>query len=109
MNFNTWKTLDPVEDIAHKLGFDVSQCSSWDDYGSRFRAANGKDVGRLVTRAAEIAHHLPAGELSVLAAMLHAADFSRQADTLCGGATWKGLDRTHGDDATAVALAILRR
>lgn len=109
MDFSTWKTLDPVEDIAHKLGFDVSRCSSWDDYGSRFRATNDKDVGHLVTRAAEIADDLTAGELSVLAAMLHAADFSRQADTLCEGATWKGLDRTHGDEATAVALAILRR
>lgn len=109
MDFNTWKTLDPVEDIARKLGFDVSRCGSWDDYGSRFRAANDKDVGHLVTRAKEIAGVLTTGELAVLQAMLHAADFSRQADELCEGATWKGLDRTHGDNATAVALAIMRR
>ncbi|MDL2410652.1 hypothetical protein PY650_34810 [Rhizobium calliandrae] len=108
MNFNTWKTLDPVEEIAHKLGFDISRCGSWDEYGSRFRAANNKDVGHLVTRATEIADYLTTRELSVLAAMLHAADFSRQADTLCEGATWKGLDHTHDDSATAVALAIMR-
>ncbi|MBB4282618.1 hypothetical protein GGE43_002535 [Agrobacterium tumefaciens] len=109
MDFSTWKTLDPVEDIAHKLGFDVSRCGSWDEYGSRFRAANDKDAGHLVTRAKEIAGVLTTGELAVLQAMLHAADFSRQADELCEGATWRGLDRTHGDNATAVALAIMRR
>jgi hypothetical protein len=108
MNFDTWKNLDPVEDIAHKLSFDVSRCSSWDDYSSRFQAANDRDVGHLVKRAKEIAGVLSTGELPVLQAMLHAADFSRQADALAEGTTWKGLDNTHGDNATAVALAIIR-
>lgn len=109
MNFKTWKGLDPVEDIARKLDFDVSQCGSWDDYSSRFQTANGKDAGHMVKRAKKIAGVLSTGELSVLQAMLHAADFSRQADELCEGKTWKGLDYTHGDNATAVALAILRQ
>lgn len=57
----------------------------------------------------KIADALSPGELSVLAAMLHAADFSRQADALCEETTWRGLERTHGDNATAVALAIMRQ
>jgi len=109
MDFKTWKTLDPIEDIARKLGFDLSRCSSWDDYGSRFRAANDKDVGHLVKRAKEIASHLSTGELSVLQAMLHAADFSRQADEISEERTWRRLDNTYGDNATAVALAIIRQ
>lgn len=109
MNFNTWKTLDPVEDIARKLGFDVASCRNWDDYGSRFQAANDRDVGHLVTKAKELAGVLSMGELPVLQAMLHAADFSRQADEISEERTWRRLDHTHGDNATAVALAIMRQ
>lgn len=108
MNFETWKNLDPVEDVARKLGFDVSRCRSWSEYGERFRATNDKDVGHLVTRAKEIEGHLSTGELAVLQAMLHAADFSWLADELAGKGTWQRLDRVHGDHATAVALAILK-
>lgn len=108
MNFKTWKQLDPVEDVAQKLGFDIDKCSSWEDYGDRFRTANDKDVGHMVTRARKIAGHLSTGELSVLQAMLHAADFSWLADELAGEGTWERFDRTYGDNATAVALAILR-
>jgi hypothetical protein len=109
MDFSTWKTLDPVEDIARKLGFDIDSCRSWDDYSRRFQATNDKDVGHLVKRAKEIAGVLSTGELPVLQAMLHAADFSRQADEIAEKRTWRRLDYTHGDNATAVALAILRQ
>lgn len=109
MDFSTWKTLDPVEDIAYKLGFDIGSCRSWNDYSSRFQTANDRDVGHLVKRAKEIAGVLSTGELPVLQAMLHAADFSRQADEIAEERTWRRLDYTQGDNATAVALAILRR
>jgi hypothetical protein len=106
MDFDAFKHLDPVEDIARKLGFDIGSCRSWDDYGSRFQAANDKDAGHMVK---EIAGILSTGELPVLQAMLHAADFSRQADEISEERTWRRLDYTHGDNATAVALAIMRR
>lgn len=109
MDFDTWKNLDPVEDVARKLGFDIGSCRSWDHYGSRFRAANDKDTGHLVKRAKELAGVLSTGELPVLQAMLHAADFSRQADEISEERTWRRLDNTYGDNATAVALAIMRR
>jgi hypothetical protein len=108
MDFNSWKKLDPVVDIAGKLVFDIGRCTDWADYGTRFRAANDRNVGYMVTRATELAAVLSTGELPVLQAMLYAADFSRQADGIGEGQTWRRLDNTYGDNATAVALAILR-
>lgn len=108
MDFETWKELQPVQGAARHLGFDLGKCVDWQDYGGRFRFANTKDVGNLVNRAREIAGVLSSGELPVLLAMLHAADFSRQADELSQGEIWTKLDYTHGDHATAVALAIMR-
>lgn len=108
MNFNTWRELQPVQDAAQNLGFTLAQCLSWQDFGERFRAANDKNVGHLVNRAREIADRLSSGELPVMIAMLHAADFSYQADELSGGEIWSRLDYTHGDHAIAVALAIWR-
>ncbi|HEX5934545.1 MAG TPA: hypothetical protein VFY63_10305 [Pseudorhizobium sp.] len=109
MDFITWKNLDPVEDVARRLGFDVAICRSWDDYSSRFQAANDRNVGHMITKAKELAGVLSTGELPVLQAMLHAADFSRQADEISEERTWQRLDYTYGDNATAVALAIMRR
>lgn len=108
MNFETWKNLNPVKDVARKLGFDLSHCGSWDHYGERFRATNDKDVGHLVIRAREIEGHLSTGELAVLQAMLHAADFSWLADELAGKGTWKRIDRISGDNSAAVAFAIMK-
>ncbi|MCJ8519076.1 hypothetical protein ABID21_002216 [Pseudorhizobium tarimense] len=107
--FNTWKSLTPIRDMARRLGFDVGSCHSWDDYSSRFQAANDRNVGHMVKKAKEIAGVLSTGELPVLQAMLHAADFSRQADEISDERTWRRLDHTYGDNATAVALAIMRR
>ena len=108
MNFNTWKQLQPVKDAAENLGFNIAACVSWQHYGERFRAANDKNVGHLVNRAREIADRLSSGELPVMLALLHAADFSAQADELSRGETWSMLDYTHGDHVAAVALAIMK-
>jgi hypothetical protein len=108
MNFETWKRLSPVEEISQKLNFDIANCSSWEDYGERFRTANDRNIGHMVTRARAIIGHLSTGEVPVLQAMLHAADFSWLSDELSGDGTWQRLDRTYDDNAKAVALAILR-
>jgi hypothetical protein len=108
VSFGTWKQLDPIEDIARKLNFDIKRCSSWVDFGEQFRAANGKDVGTMVQRARAIASHLSAGERSVLQAVLHAADFSWLADELHHKGTWDLLSYTRGDHAVAVALVIAK-
>ncbi|MEQ9065081.1 MAG: hypothetical protein RLO18_00090 [Gimesia chilikensis] len=108
MDFNTWKDLQPVQDAAENLGFNLAAGVSWQHFGERFRTANDKNVGHLVNRAREIADRLSSGELPVMLAMLHAADFSYQADELSRGEIWSMLDRTHGDHATAVALAIMK-
>lgn len=110
MDFNTWKHLAPVQSMAHRLGFDAAfaECNDWDDYTTRFIAAND-DGGRMVKKAQSLVGYLSTGERPVLAAMLHAADFSRFADELAEKETWRQLDRTYGDHAAAVALAILRQ
>jgi hypothetical protein len=110
MDFKVWKQLPPVQQMAHRLGFDttLARCHDWDDYTSRFIAAND-DGGRMVKAAEDLWGYLSTGERPVLAAMLHAADFSRFADEFSGTETWSRLDRTYGDHAVAVGLAIMRR
>jgi len=107
-SFTTWKTLSPVIQMAGKLGFKIEPCLSWQDYGERFRITNDTDAGYMVKSARDVFTGLSTGERPVLAAMLHAADFSWLADELSGSQTWTRLDRTYGDHAAAVALAIMR-
>jgi hypothetical protein len=110
VDFKTWKELGPVQEMAHRLGFnaDLAECHDWDDYTSQFIAANN-DSGRMVKKAQSLFDYLSTGERPVLAAMLHAADFSRIADQLSGAENWSMLDRTYDDHAVAVGLAIMRR
>jgi hypothetical protein len=107
-SFATWKMLSPVIQMAGRFGFEIEPCLSWEDYGERFRTANDKDAGYMVKSAREAFNGLSTDERPVLAAMLHAADFSWLADELSGSQTWTRLDRTYGDHAAAVALAIMR-
>ncbi|MDK4739411.1 hypothetical protein PH547_11055 [Rhizobium sp. CNPSo 3464] len=109
MDFKVWKQLSPVQQMADRLGFNgaLAECQNWDDYTARFIATN--DDGRMVKTARQLFDYLSTGERPVLAAMLHAADFSRIADQLSGTETWSRLDRTYGDHAVAVGLAIMRR
>lgn len=109
MDFNTWKHLAPVQSMAERLDFasSLALCEDWDDYTTRFIRAND-DGGKMVKAAEDLWGYLSTGERPVLAAMLHAADFSRFADRFSENATWTALDRTYGDHAAAVALAILR-
>lgn len=83
-SFATWKTLSPVLEVAGRLGFEIEPCLSWEDYGERFRIANDRDAGYMVKSAREALNGLSTGERPVLAAMLHAADFSWLADELSG-------------------------
>lgn len=113
MNFDTWKKLPPVNELAIKLGYHVAlglqRCESWDDYRDRFCAVNNQTDGGMVHAARKLFGGLSTGERPVLAAMLHAADFSWLADELSGQETWSRLDRTYGNHAAAVALAIMRQ
>lgn len=110
MTFTTWKNLDPVQGMGSRLNFEdaLALCHNWDDYKRRFIQANNAD-GCMVKAAKDLWGYLSTGERPVLAAMLHAADFSRFADEFSGGGTWSALDRTYGDHAAAVGLAIMRR
>lgn len=109
MDFERWKRLPPVSYIAGALAFDeqLSLCSDWDDYTRRFIAANSGH-GRLTDAARKLSRKLSTGEVTVLAAMLHAADCSHIADEISGKHVWKRLEPSRGDYATAAKLAIMR-
>lgn len=102
-SFATWKMLSPVIEMAGRLGFEIEPCVDWEDYGARFSTANDKDAGYMVKSVRDVFTGLSTGERPVLAAMLHAADFSWLADELSGSQTWTRLDRTYGDHASLIA------
>lgn len=109
MDFDRWKQLPPVVHLAKSLSFDteLSLCVDWNDYKTRFVAANGDD-GHLIAAAKTLSLKLSTSEISVLAAMLHAGDFSYVADQIDDTGPWQRFGRIHGDYADAVAFAIMR-
>ena len=105
--FSRFRELYPARQMADRIGFNLALCSTWSEYGERFRDAN-RDAGHLVLRARSVATVLSDAELALLAAMLMAADFAWLADELCNGETWTYVQRAHGPHAEAIALAIIR-
>jgi hypothetical protein len=106
--FKRWKSLDPVRHMADRLNLEIRPCQTWEDYTAVFAEENDRTDGQLVEIARSEIGVLSTGEIPVLLAMLHAADYNRVADELCGGDIWWRLSRTSGDHAEAVALAIMR-
>lgn len=107
--FDRWKSLPPIADMARRIDLDISNCQSWSDYTQRFCAMNDQTDGKLVENIRQLVGVVSTGEVPVLLAMLHAADYSRVADELSGDDIWRRLDYTHGDCAEAVGLAIMRQ
>ncbi|MBB3965742.1 hypothetical protein [Rhizobium metallidurans] len=107
--FDRWKSLSPVKEMAERIELDIGACQSWWDYTESFCAENDRTEGALVNRVKGLAGVVSTGELPVLLAMLHAADYSRAADELAGEDLWRRLDLTYGDCAEAVGLAIMRQ
>lgn len=106
--FGRWKSLAPVRQMAARVGLNIDPCRSWGDYTEAFCAENDRTGGDLIKRARSAAGVLSTGEVPVLLAMLHAADYDRVADQLSGKDIWWRFARTSGDHAEAVALAIMR-
>lgn len=67
MEFERWKALPPVANLAKLLSFDaeLSQCKDWDEYAKRFIAANGDD-GHMIEAARRLLKRASTGEISVL-------------------------------------------
>lgn len=107
-HFMHWAKLPPVLQMAQRLDFDISDCRDWYDFNEAFCDENDHTRGQLVERVRKLAGVVSAGELPVLLAMLHAADYSQVADELCGDDNWRKLDQTSGDHAEAIALSIMR-
>lgn len=108
-HFLRWKVLPPVQDMASQIDLDLSGCRSWSDYTEVFCNANDRTDGELVKRVRHLADVVSTGEVPVLLAMLHAADYSRLADEIGGDDIWRRLSRTCGEHAEATALAIMRQ
>lgn len=104
MNFKTFRD-GPGGEICLRLGLDISGLICWRDYVAAVAMLARRD-NALVKAARQLP--LSSGERAVLAAALHAADYSWLADELDEGRTWWRLDITHGDHAAAVAACILR-
>lgn len=107
--FDRWKALPTIVEMAGRVKLDISECLSWSDYTRVFCAENNRTDGKLVESIRQLAGAVSSGELPVLLAMLHAADYSRIADELDGEDIWRRLDYTHGNCAEAVGLAIMRQ
>jgi hypothetical protein len=107
--FLRWKSLRPVMEIAGRIGLNIGDCQNWSDYAEAFRAEKDLSNGDLIQRARREFFLLSTGEVPVLMSMLHAADYSHVADELAGNNYWRRLDRTCGDHAEAIALAITRQ
>lgn len=95
----------PGGEICRRIGLDVSGLTDWRDYTAAVAALAGRDNGLV---AAVRSACLSSGERAVLAAALHAADYSWLADEVDDGRTWRRLDNTHDAFAMAVAACILR-
>lgn len=102
--FSTFRT-GPGGEVCRRIGLDISSLEGWRDYVAAVAALAGRDNGLV---AAVRSACLSSGERAVLAAALHAADYSSLADEVDEGRTWRRLDNTHGDYAVAVAACILR-
>jgi hypothetical protein len=91
------------------LSFDaqLDACNGWDEYTASFQRANGSE-GRLVAAARKLTKLLSFGEISVLMAMLHAADYSHVADEIGGKGLWTRFARTREDFTDAIVFAIKR-
>lgn len=107
-HFMRWKLLPPTQDMAERLKLDLRDCHMWGDFTNLFCDENDRTQGDLVERIRKLACVVSTGEVPVLQAMLHAADYSRVADEIAGDDNWRRLSRTSGDHAEAVALAIMR-
>lgn len=109
MDFKFWKSLSPVQQMATRLGCtqSLSQSDNWPEYKSSMMRADAN--GEIVAAANRIFGKLSSGERPILAAMLHAADFSAIADRLTGDSTWTSISNASGEYSLAIALAIARR
>lgn len=109
MSFERWNRLSPVVGLAKQLGIEaqLTDSKNWDDFQSRVASADG-DNSQLIKTAKKLALKASTGEVSVLAAIMYAADFPDVADQIAGNGSWMRFRRTRGDYSEAVALPIMR-
>lgn len=94
----------PGGHMAGRLGVQIDQCETWQDFGVACRHANRG--AKFTDKAVKMGGVLSSGEVSVLCALLHAADYSSVADSIASDGTWYRLSRTIGPHGEAVLACI---
>lgn len=108
VDFQHWKSLDPVKEMCGRLGLDLNGCQTWSGFTEYVVEANRASGRTWVGKVREEEGSMSSGERPVLWAMLHAADFSWLADELSDGRFLRKVEDTDGEYRRAVALALLR-
>lgn len=102
----------PGGQIAHRIGIPISQCARWDDAQhafSRLFSGDAEEADAAMRRVRDAIAVMSTGEKAVAYALLHALDYSRQADEFSGGGMWRTLDYVSGNHRRAIIAAILRQ
>lgn len=106
LNFQTFKS-GPAGELCQRVDLRLDDICSWAAFAALFQRRNKETNGDLVERLMNIP--ASSGEICVIQAILHAADYSRFSDELADNSAWDRLHCVYDEHAEAVAAAILRR
>lgn len=93
--------------LRRKLGLDISNLDTWEDYTRRIVMMDDRDA--FFDRVRRLDGVLSSGERTVLHACVAAADFGALAEELDDGQFWRRFDNLDREHALAVAAVIVRR
>lgn len=96
----------PAGDLCDRVGMPLVNLPSWQSFASSFQMINKRSDGDLVDRLMRFP--ASSGEVGLIMAILHAADYSSCADEIGKNYTWHWLRSVRDEYAEAVAAAIIR-
>ncbi|WP_431673933.1 hypothetical protein [Rhizobium leguminosarum] len=97
----------PAAMVCIKTGLRIDKAINWGGFTDLFQEMDAKRGGTLADQF--LALPASTAETALIQAILHAADYSRHADSIGGAGTWKRLGYVTGIHAQAVAAAIVRQ
>lgn len=93
--------------LRRKLGLDISDLDTWEDYTRRIVMMDDRDG--FMDRVRRLDRVVSSGERTVIHACIAAADFGALAEELDCGLFWRRFDTLDREHALAVAAVIMRR
>ena len=100
--FETFKA-GPGGAFAREAGAAIDGCTTWREYQAT--CTHTKNFAKSLVERAKSAS---TGEKTVIAALLHDADYATQADAILPNGFWQALSRTEGSYKAAVLACIAR-